>query len=93
MVTRIPVPQPTLRRSIEQILAASPQGLPWRALTEELGRRAAVTGRPAEPAHEVVRQLGGLLVDGRVDERNGRFVLQTVPVHRRIPGAVHDRAA
>ncbi|MCB0873426.1 MAG: hypothetical protein H6531_10015 [Actinobacteria bacterium] len=67
-----------LRRRIEQVLAATPGGLDWRTLADELARRAVAAQRPIPDRAEVVRALGGLIVEGRVDERAGRFVLRTV---------------
>lgn len=70
-------PAPSLVRLVEQSLAARPGGLPWRMLWEELALRERAAGRPAPRRDQVVRVLGDLLVRGRVDERNGRFVLRT----------------
>lgn len=70
-------PAPELARTVEQLLAAHPRGLPWRMLWEEVAVRARARGVAPPAAEQVVRVLGALLVTGRVDERDGRFVLLT----------------
>lgn len=68
---------PSLRRMVEQDLAAHPGGLPWRTLWHDLAVREMAAGRPAPRRDDVVRVLGRLLVEGRADERNGRFIIRT----------------
>lgn len=68
---------PSLRRMLEQDLAAHPGGLPWRSLWHDIAQRELAGGRPAPRRDDVVRVLGHMLVEGRVDERNGRFLLRT----------------
>jgi hypothetical protein len=75
---RPPVTAARLRRTVEQILASHPRGLPWRVVWEEASLRVTATGAAPPTRDAVVRCLGGLLVEGRVDERDGRFVLRTV---------------
>ena len=91
MVRAVPNP-PSLRRRTEQALAAHPGGLAWQALAEEgrapRGRRRRPAPRPAD----VVRELGGLIVEGRVDDRQGRFVLLPFTQRPSLP-FVHDQAA
>ncbi|MFN8110691.1 MAG: hypothetical protein U0Y82_12730 [Thermoleophilia bacterium] len=88
MVTHIRFAQPSLRRRIEQTLAACPQGLGWRALSHELAMRAVAGGGAAPIRAEVVRELGQLIVEGRVDERQGRFVIRALagPSHHEVRG-------
>jgi len=83
---------PSLRRRVEQALAAHPGGLGWQALAEEVARRAVASGATAPRPAQVVRELGSLIVEGRVDDRGGRFVLLASTRHAAVP-FVHDRAA
>jgi hypothetical protein len=83
------LPRPSLRRRIEQALAAQPHGLDWRDLRDQLAARAVALGEPPPHGEQIVRQLGGLMLDGRADERDGRWVLLpadaaagAAPVHR-----------
>jgi hypothetical protein len=69
------LPRPSLRRRIEQALAAHPTGMAWRELTAELHQRALSMGERPPGPEQIVRQLGLLLVEGRVDERAGMWVL------------------
>jgi len=83
---------PSLRRRVEQALAAHPGGLGWQVLAEEVTRRAVASGATAPRPAQVVRELGSLIVEGRVDDRGGRFVLLASTRHAAVP-FVHDRAA
>ena len=69
------LPRPALRRSIEQTLAAEPEGLTTQNLRATLARRASTVGAEPPGPHQLVRQLGQLLVEGRVDEAAGVWVL------------------
>lgn len=69
---------PSLRRRIEQALAAHPAGIGWRALVQEVMSRAVTGGRPAPAVGEIAREVSGLITEGRLDERDGRFVLRTL---------------
>ena len=69
---------PSLRRRIEQALAAHPAGIAWHALVQEVMWRAVSGGRPAPAANEIAREVSGLIREGRLDERDGRFVLRTL---------------
>ncbi|MFN8122289.1 MAG: hypothetical protein U0237_07655 [Thermoleophilia bacterium] len=91
MVRAFPNP-PSLRRRVEQALSAHPGGLGWQALAEEVARRAVASGAPAPRPAQVVRELGSLIVEGRVDDRSGRFVLLPSTQRAAVP-FVHDRAA
>lgn len=75
---RRPVGAQRLRRIVEQILASRPSGLPWRMVWEEAALRVTAGDGDAPTREDVVRCLGGLLVEGRVEERDGRFILRTV---------------
>jgi hypothetical protein len=78
-------PITSLRRRTEQALAANPAGIGWRALAEEVARRALASGRPFPRQAEVARELGGLIAEGRVEDRGGRFVLLPVAGGQRMP--------
>ena len=75
-----------VRCTLVQLACDRPEGIftPFRevwtrqTLADELARRAVAAQRPIPDRAEVVRALGGLIVEGRVDERAGRFVLRTV---------------
>ncbi len=92
MALRVLPNPPSLRRRTEQALAAHPAGITWRALAEEVARRAVAAGAPVPSRDEVVRELGALIVEGRVDDRQGRFVLLPV-VRRPSMPFFHDQAA
>lgn len=83
---------PSLRRRVEQALTAHPAGLGWQALADEVARRAVASGATAPRPAQVVRELGALIVEGRVDDRAGRFVLLPSTRGTAVP-FVHDRAA
>jgi hypothetical protein len=85
------LPRPSLRRRIEQALAANPLGLGWRELRDQLAVRAVALGEQPPHAEQIVRQLGALLVEGRADERNGRWVL--LPADARPASAPLHQAA
>lgn len=91
VVRAVPNP-PSLRRRTEQTLAAHPGGLAWQALAEEVARRAVAAGAPAPRPADVVRELGGLIAEGRVDDRQGRFVLLPFTQRPAMP-FIHDQAA
>ncbi len=69
------LPRHALRRSIEQTLAAEPEGITTQDLRATLARRARGVGDEPPRPHQLVRQLGQLLVEGRVDESDGVWVL------------------
>jgi len=70
------LPRPALRRCIEETLAAEPGGITTPELRATLARRARALGEPPAGPHQLVRQLGLLLVEGRVDECDGVWVLR-----------------
>lgn len=72
----------TLRRTVEQVLSAHPRGLPWRVLWEDVARRRVAEGFALPTRDDVVRCLGAMLVQGRVDEHDGRFALRVVAPSR-----------
>jgi len=69
------LPRRALRRNIEQTLAAEPEGITTQDLRATLTRRARAVGDEPPGPQQVVRQLGQLLVEGRVDESAGVWVL------------------
>ena len=86
------LPRPALRRRIEQTLAAAPDGITTRELGAALAHRARALGEyPAGP-HQVLRQLGQLLVEGCIDERAGVWVLVDAQRSVLAPGARHRAA-
>jgi hypothetical protein len=69
------LPRPTLRRRIEVALQDEPAGITTAAIRDALAHRAHALGeRPVGP-EQLLRQLGRLLVEGRVDEFNGVWML------------------
>jgi len=69
------LPRRALRCSIEQTLAAQPEGITTHDLRAMLARRARAAGDEPPGPHQLMRQLGQLLVEGRVDESAGAWVL------------------
>jgi hypothetical protein len=69
------LPRPALRRCIEETIAAEPGGITTRELRATLALRARALGESPAGPHQLVRQLGQLLVEGRVDECDGVWVL------------------
>lgn len=72
-----PASNTALARSVEQTLCAHRDGLPVRALIAEVQGREAIAGREVPDAHVVVRTVGLLMVEGRLDERGGLLQLCT----------------
>ena len=70
------LPRPALRRCIEETLAAEPGGITTHELRATLARRARAVGAAPAGPHQLVRQLGQLLVEGRIDECEGVWVLR-----------------
>lgn len=69
------LPRPALRRRIEEELQAGPAGVTTAALGESLAQRAHTRGERPPGPHQLVRQLGQLLVEGRIDERDGVWMI------------------
>jgi hypothetical protein len=86
------LPRPALRRRIEQVLAAEPAGITTHELRAALSLRARALGETPPGPHQLVRQLGHLLVEGRIDERDGTWVL-LVAAEGAVAPRSHDRAA
>ena len=86
------LPRPALRRRIEQTLAAAPAGITTHELRAALSLRARALGEVPPGPHQLVRQLGHLLVEGRIDERDGMWVLLAASDRAIVPRS-RDRAA
>jgi hypothetical protein len=69
------LPRPTLRRRIEQTLQDEPAGISTTAMRDALAHRAHALGEQPVGPEQLLRQLGRLLVEGRVDELNGVWTL------------------
>jgi hypothetical protein len=63
-----------LRLCVEALVAGAPSGITTRRLRDEVSRRANPAGRDADGSVDVLRVLGQLLVEGRIDERDGVWV-------------------
>jgi hypothetical protein len=81
MSTTDHLPRPSVRRRIEQTLAAHPGGVPAEALREVLDERARTLGDGPVGTHQLIRQLGLLLIEGRIDERDGVWTLRVDHAH------------
>lgn len=86
------LPRPVLRRRIEETLEAGPAGVTTATLVDTLARRAHALGEAPPGPYQLIRQLGQLLVEGRVDERDGVWVFLGDEQHAANP-RTHDRAA
>lgn len=65
------LPRPPLRRRIEEALQAEPAGVTTAALRDALAQRACALGELPVGPELLLRQLGRLLIEGRIDEFNG----------------------
>ena len=92
MATTDDLPGPSVRERIEQTLAAHPEGIAAGALRDALGRRGAALGEEPVGMHQLMRQLGLLLIEGRIDEQGGVWMLrdEQAQIADTCP---HDRAA
>lgn len=85
------LPRPALRRQIEQTLASHPEGIPATMLRHELTAHArAFGGAPVGP-HQLMRQLGLMLIEGHIDERDG--VWHLVDARAQAAARTRTRAA
>ena len=71
MSTHRHLPRPALRRRIEETIASDPAGITTHELQASLERVARAHGEAPTGPHQLLRQLGQLLVEGRIDERGG----------------------
>jgi hypothetical protein len=69
------LPRPPLRRRIEETLQDEPAGITTAAMRNVLAHRARALGEQPVGPEQLLRQLGRLLVEGRVDEFNGVWML------------------
>jgi hypothetical protein len=83
--------QPSLRRRIEAVLDDTPDGLSACELADRLVA-AAAGGGPAVGRQQLLRQLGLLLVEGRVDESDGIWTACD-PQPMTISRQTHGKAA
>jgi hypothetical protein len=86
------LPRPSVRERIEHTLAAHPSGVPASALRDALAERSQPLGEAPIGPHQLMRQLGLLLIEGRIDERDGVWVLRDDGAQATGP-RVQDRAA
>ncbi len=84
--------RPAVRERIEQTLAPHPTGMPASALRDALAERSQALGETPIAQHQLIRQLGLLLIEGRIDECDGVWVLRDERAQATDP-CVHDRAA
>jgi len=75
MSTNRHLPRPPLRRRIEETLQAEPAGITTSSLRDALAQRARALGEMPVGPEQLLRQLGRLLVEGRIDERDGVWTL------------------
>jgi hypothetical protein len=67
-----------LRLCVEDLVAGAPTGITTRCIRDEVRRRVDPAGRGADGSVQVLRILGQLLVEGRIDERDGVWVPRTL---------------
>ena len=63
-----------LRACVEALVAGAPSGITTLHVRDELNRRVSPADRHAAGPVPVLRILGQLLVEGRIDERDGIWV-------------------
>ncbi len=63
-----------LRACVEALVAGAPAGITTLRVHDELIRRVAATDQHTTGSIPVLRILGQLLVEGRIDERDGVWV-------------------
>ena len=71
MSTHHRLPHPSLRHRIENALEQTPDGLRVSDLAERLAANPGVERAERIGHEQLMRQLGLLLVEGRIDERGG----------------------
>ncbi len=78
-----------LRACVEELVAAAPAGITTGRLRDEVSRRVHPTGGPTRVPVSILPILGQLLVEGRIDERDGVWMTHaqssaiSQPLHRR----------
>jgi hypothetical protein len=86
------LPRPALRRRIEETIVSEPGGITTRELRASLERRARALGELPPGPHQLLRQLGQLLVEARIDECAGVWTPVATQAQARDPHA-RNRAA
>jgi len=78
-----------LRACVEELVAAAPMGITTGRVRAEVGRRVNPSGRDVGGPVPVLSILGQLLVEGRIDEHDGVWIMRAQatpmaqPQHRR----------
>ncbi len=76
---------PTLRRQIQQVLAAAPTGITWTDVLLQVNHRRSANGTHTVTRRQLFRQMGLLLIEGEIDEHNGYWRANAAVADRHLP--------